>query len=380
MKILIARLFPYEINIKSYNVQEIGLAKALIKKGHQCDIVFYTKGKERKEKIEIDNEKYITVFWINGINFLKNGLYGNKIVKLAKSYDIVQSSEYDQIYNLKLMKKLKNKLLIYHGPYYSEFNNGYNLKCKIFDKIFLNKKYKKVKFITKSNLATNFLLDKGFTDVTTVGVGLDNGRVENTSKKMSSNLINKLKDEEKYLLYIGKIEERRNIFFLINILKNLIINNPNIKLIMIGKGEKDYVEKVMQYAKANKVYENIIYISEVKQEEIGSLYKRCDVFLLPTSYEIFGMVLLEAMYFGIPTITTLNGGSSTLIKNEENGFIVQLNNEEKWINIIKELLESQERKEKILNNSRNTIKNNYLWDNLVDEFLKAYSRCEEKDG
>lgn len=75
MKILIVRLYPYEININNYNVQEIGLAKALIRKGHQCDIAFYTKNNERQEKIELENGKYITLFWIKGINFFKNGLY-----------------------------------------------------------------------------------------------------------------------------------------------------------------------------------------------------------------------------------------------------------------------------------------------------------------
>ena len=65
MKILIVRLFPYEININNYNVQEIGLAKALVKEGNQCDIVFYTKGKEKREIINVDNKK-INIFWIKG--------------------------------------------------------------------------------------------------------------------------------------------------------------------------------------------------------------------------------------------------------------------------------------------------------------------------
>lgn len=94
MKILIVRLFPYELKIDGYNVQEIGLAKALINKGHECDIVLYTPSKERIQKIKVENGT-IKVFWVKGINFLKNGIYGEKIIKLAEEYDIVQSSEYD---------------------------------------------------------------------------------------------------------------------------------------------------------------------------------------------------------------------------------------------------------------------------------------------
>ena len=57
MKILIVRLFPDELNINNYNVQEIGLAKALVKKGHVCDIVLYTNKKENYiQEIEIDKK------------------------------------------------------------------------------------------------------------------------------------------------------------------------------------------------------------------------------------------------------------------------------------------------------------------------------------
>lgn len=52
-----------------------------------------------------------------------------------------------------------------------------------------------------------------------------------------------------------------------------------------------------------------------------TVYQSCDAFSLPTRYEIFGMVLLEAMYYGLPTFTTYNGGSSTLM-NQENGIII----------------------------------------------------------
>ena len=55
MKILIVRLFPDELNINNYNVQEIGLAKALVKKGHVCDIVLYTNKKENMQHIKLNS-------------------------------------------------------------------------------------------------------------------------------------------------------------------------------------------------------------------------------------------------------------------------------------------------------------------------------------
>ncbi len=374
MKILIVRLFPYEININNYNVQEIGLAKALVKEGNQCDIVFYTKGKEKREIINVDNKK-INIFWIKGYNILKNGLYGKKLLKLAQNYDIIQSSEYDQIYNLKLTKKFPNKVVIYHGPYYSEFNKGYNLKCKLFDKFFLTNRYRKVPFITKSELASEFLRKKGFENVTTVGVGLDKDKIQDSNNVES--LISRTNNNEKWLLYIGKIEERRNIIFLVKVLKRLKDENKNVKLILIGNGRKEYKEKVFDFAKSLGVFDSIIYKEKIQQNEISKIYKKCDIFLLPTEYEIFGMVLLEAMYFNLPVITTLNGGSSVLIKNRENGIIINLN-EDEWVKNINELLENKDFRENLAKKASLTIKEEFLWDKLVYRFINIYKQTKEK--
>lgn len=381
MKILIVRTFPNEIDINSYNVQEIGLAKALTKKGHQCDIVLYTSHAEREEEINIDGS-IITIYWMRGINLFKNLIWSSRVIKLALKYDIVQSSEYDQIYNLYLQKKIKDKFVIYHGPYYSEFNKGYNLKCKVFDTFFLSKKYKKVKCISKSTLATEFLNSKGFEDVTTIGVGLD---CEKISKDTPTNEIEKIfKNNEKYLLYIGRIEERRNIFFLLNILYEVIKKEKDVKLILIGKGEKEYVERVWKYAKKMELTDKMIYFDKIKQEDIKEIYVKSDIFILPTSYDIFGMVLLEAMYFGIPTITTLNGGSSTIIKKHENGFICDINNINQWVNCIIEVLRDFKLKDEISNNAKQTIEQKFLWTNLAEKFIQVYkdvfTKGERKDG
>ena len=370
MKILILRTFPDELNIKSYNVQEIGLARALTEEGHQCDIALYTKGKERIEEISVQ-EKKITIYWMNGINILKNLFWNPKILKIIKQYDIIQSCEYDQIYNTYLYNKIGNKLVLYHGPYYAIFNKRYNFKCKIFDTIFLSKKYRNINIISKSQLATAFLKSKGFYNITTVGVGLNNQAFENNNNN-NNQQIDMINSKNKHLLYIGKLEERRNILFLIDILKDINKTRKDIDLILIGKGTQKYVDSINEYIKINNLTDKVILIDKLEQSKIKSIYKKSEVFLLPTKYEIFGMVLLEAMYFGIPTITTMNGGSSTIIQNNKNGFIVETKNKELWIKNIFNILGNQKLKENISKNAHDTIKNKFLWNKLTKEFIKVY--------
>lgn len=371
MKILIVRLFPDEININNYNVQEIGLAKALVKKGHTCDIVLYTNKEKSYMQNIIVGDKNIKIYWLKGKKILGNAFFDKELMEIIKNYDIIQSGGYDQIYNIALIKKINKPLVIYHGNYYSQYSKGYKKKCYISDFIYtFYKKYKKVQFISKSELSTDFLHEKGFENVKTIGVGLDTDRFENTT--ILNKDIEKIKENKKnfkYLLYIGKIEERRNILFLLRLIKEINNDNSQFKLILVGKGSKDYMDKCKNFINENNIKNNVIYIESLKQEEIPQLYNISDMFLLPTQHEIFGMVILESMYFGLPVITTYNGGSSVLIDNNKNGFIESLNIE-RWRDIIINNIDNAN----VRKNAKATIDNEFTWDKLSDKFVEVYNQ------
>ena len=168
MKILIVRTFPDIMNTEGYNVQEIGLARALIVVGNVCDIILYNgKNKDRVQECTFEeNGKiyYYRIYWLRGYNLLKNGFMPSA-EKIIRQYDVIQVDEYD-------------------GLYYSEYTRGYNLKCRVFDQMFLRwHRHDKVIALTKSEKATEFLRGKGFKHVHTAGVGLDIKQFENRGKK-----------------------------------------------------------------------------------------------------------------------------------------------------------------------------------------------------
>ena len=79
MKLLIIRTFPDILDPEVYNIQEIGLARALTRKGISCGIVlYYGKNKSTFEEIEVDCEeevRKIKVYRLRGYNLLKNGFF-----------------------------------------------------------------------------------------------------------------------------------------------------------------------------------------------------------------------------------------------------------------------------------------------------------------
>lgn len=379
MKVLIVRMYPNQININNYNCQEIGLAKALVRKGNICDIVLFTSGKEHEEDIYFDgNGKKIHIYYLKGKSFCKNAFFSNSLYDIVDKYDIIQSAEYDQIGNIKLRKKVGNKMLLYHGPYESRYTRGYKIKCFLSDLICLfHKDYKNTICVSKSKLASELLKKKNFKTIYTIGVGLDTDRFEDnesTNDKINKIIRERKENNTKYLLYVGKIEERRNILFLIDVLREETKKNANIKLIMIGNGKEKYVKKSLEYSKEKNVLNQIEYIKSATQGELTAIYKNVDLFLLPTKYEIFGMVLLEAMYFGIPVITTYNGGSSTLISDKKNGFICEENRLDAWTETIDIVLNRCDYWNEISNNEKRTIYNNFTWDIISERFIEVYKK------
>ena len=383
MKILIVRPTPNKVNLSSYNLQEIGLAKALVRKGHICDVAYYCgKEKSHTEKIEFDKDKSINIHWLHGFNILREGIYPD-LKKIAKNYDVIQVGGHESLTSCMLNRKFGDKVVNYQGPYYCKNNKGDIKKSMIFDKTILPLSHKKNMIVgTKSVLATDYLKSKGVKEVTTIGVGLDLSNIIKPNSKLGKNefieTLKKIKKKnDKYLLYVGVLEDRRNIPFILEVLKEVVKINKNYKLIIVGKGKPEYIEVCRNLVKEYKLKDNIIYQERLEQKYMDKLYGLADAFLLPTKYEIFGMVLLEAMYFKLPVFTTYNGGSSTLM-NDKNGVVINNFNSKEWADEITKLLENKKRLKEIKENAHKTIADNYTWDVLADKFLLLYNKRLKK--
>lgn len=334
MKILIFRTHPTTINISSYNVQELGLAKALIKNGHQCDILFWT---DEESKTEIVNSGSISVkiMWMHGKNFFWQGIFDwNELKKIIDSYDLVQVNEYNQIATYMVLCRFQKKCVIYHGPYYNEKDWKSNFLTKVFDFLFLKRMINLNPLVlSKSELAAETLKKKGFKRIKTVSVGLDIERFLNMKSVECRHV------HENAILYIGEISERRNTLFLIDVFSEVHACNNKIKMTMIGKGRPEYEKMVSEKIISLNLSDSIIWIKQEKQENLPLYYKYAKLFIFPSNYEIFGMVLLEACFFHLPIVSSLNGGSRTLSDRNYDITILPLT-KEMWVKTIIKKIDS----------------------------------------
>ena len=178
-----------------------------------------------------------------------------------------------------------------------------------------------------------------------------------------------ISEEKKILLYVGKVEPRRKPLFLMDVYDGLKRRNEGVALIYVGKGEM--LEQVHAYA-VQKGLDDVHFIDSVPQNELPSLYKQSDLFLLPTRYEIFGMVLLEAMYFGVPVMTYSAAGPLDVIDDGIDGIVMRDFNAEHWIETIEDHLFVRQNTKTMGVAASNKVKHSYLWDVLAERYAKAY--------
>ena len=107
---------------------------------------------------------------------------------------------------------------------------------------------------------------------------------------------------QKFILYVGTIEERKNLLTLVKALTKV----KNIPLVVVGR-KKEYFTQVENFIKENGLEKRVIFPYEVSNEELPAFYKMADVFIYPSLYEGFGIPILEALMMGTPVITSKSG-------------------------------------------------------------------------
>ena len=103
---------------------------------------------------------------------------------------------------------------------------------------------------------------------------------------------------EKYILYVGSIESRKNLLLLVRALKH---TESSVPVIAIGK-RTAYADEVEAYLKENGLESRVKLLNGIPFDELPAFYRMAAVFVYPSRFEGFGIPLLEALNSGVPVI------------------------------------------------------------------------------
>ncbi|MDA1335155.1 MAG: glycosyltransferase family 4 protein [bacterium] len=146
------------------------------------------------------------------------------------------------------------------------------------------------------------------------------------------------------LVSAGRLVPWKGFSMLISLLPELSKNN-DLKLVIIGDGP-DRAKLEALTGRLN-LSGRVIFTGVVSKRVLGQYLAAGDVFVLNTGYEGFSHQILEAMFAGIPVITTDSGGNKEMAHDGQNSLIVPYNNKKKWADSIHELLINKDLRERI---------------------------------
>jgi glycosyltransferase involved in cell wall biosynthesis len=144
--------------------------------------------------------------------------------------------------------------------------------------------------------------------------------------------------EENVLLFVGRLIPGKGVELLMEIFLEVLHHEPSAQLWVAGNGPLK--PKLMQMLPAHSK-EHVRWFGFLDQQETASLYRRASVFVFPTLLDRTPLVLVEAVMCGLPIVTTpFAGNSELLVREGENGFVVDPKDSKSFARAIVDVLHS----------------------------------------
>ncbi len=184
---------------------------------------------------------------------------------------------------------------------------------------------------------------------------------------------NRFKDEINFIT-VGRLAPWKNIDVMIKSMSILKDTHQNIKLYIVGSGPQEKKLKELTY-KLN-LTEEVIFTGQKTLSELEIYYENSDIYIQGSGYEGLPHVLLEALNYQLSIISTPIGGSNEILKNGENGWILELvdgikPDSHELVKIIKEVLnDDKSRIEKIEQGSK-ILRSKFDEEKNLNEYLKV---------
>ena len=172
----------------------------------------------------------------------------------------------------------------------------------------------------------------------------------------------------KNLIAIGRLDKVKGFADLITIMDILVDKDSEIKLNIFGDGSEK--ESLQELIKEKHLEKNIKLWGFKKYTFIKDYLKSSSLYLMTSLEESFGLVVIEAMSYGIPCIAFDSAKGVLDVINKDNGYLIKNRNIEEYSNTILKYLNLSNKEKKLLANNARNIASKYSFDNVRRKYLK----------
>lgn len=363
------------------------LSKRLIKDGHEVTVVTY---RDNADVPEYENDKGVNVYrvdnymihpnnfidWIMQLNF--NMLSkATEIINKEGGFDVIHAHDWLVTY---VAKSLKNAYDIPIVATIHATEAGRNSGIHDETQRYINDTewlltYEATEVIVNSNYMKNEiqrLFGLPFDKINVIPNGINLSNFTGIERDYDFRRQYAM-DNEKIILYVGRLVYEKGVQHLIAAMPKILSNYNDAKLIIAGRGEM--MDELRAEASNLGLNDKIYFTGYLNSKQVQKMYKCADVAVFPSTYEPFGIVALEAMLAGVPTVVSDVGGLDEIVTHGVDGMKSYAGNANSIADSVTALLYDHQLATNVSKKAKQKVKDQFNWEKIAQDTHFTYEKA-----
>ena len=173
------------------------------------------------------------------------------------------------------------------------------------------------------------------------------------------------------LLFVGRMITQKGIPYLIEAMPLVLKEHPEAKLFLVGRGS--LLEGLKSKVASMRLEKSVIFSGYMSEEMLKEAYGTCDLFVLPSVWEVLPIAVLEAMSSGKPVVCTDAGGDREMVRDGVNGYVVPMRNPKALAEKINMVLADAEMRSRMGAASRKIAEEEFHWKLIASATKQVYA-------
>ena len=363
------------------------LSKRLIKDGHEVTVVTY---RDNADVPEYENDKGVNVYrvdnymihpnnfidWIMQLNF--NMLSkATEIINKEGGFDVSHAHDWLVTY---AAKSLKNAYDIPIVATIHATEAGRNSGIHDETQRYINDTewlltYEATEVIVNSNYMKNEiqrLFGLPFDKINVIPNGINLSNFTGIERDYDFRRQYAM-DNEKIILYVGRLVYEKGVQHLIAAMPKILSNYNDAKLIIAGRG--GMMDELRAEASNLGLNDKIYFTGYLNSKQVQKMYKCADVAVFPSTYEPFGIVALEAMLAGVPTVVSDVGGLDEIVTHGVDGMKSYAGNANSIADSVTALLYDHQLATNVSKKAKQKVKDQFNWEKIAQDTHFTYEKA-----
>ena len=362
------------------------LSRTLLKDGHDVTVVTYKEG----DAPDFEDDKGVKVYrvgnyminpnnfidWIMQLNF-NLVAKANEIIAKEGNFDVIHAHDWLVAYAAKTLKNSYNIPIVatIHATEAGRNSGIHDETQRYINDTEWLLTYEATEVIVNSNYMKNEiqrLFGLPFDKINVIPNGINLSNFTGIERDYEFRRQYAM-DNEKIILYVGRLVYEKGIQHLISAMPKIIQGYNDVKLVIAGKG--GMLDDLKAQAEAMGIANKIYFTGYLNAKQVQKIYKCADVAVFPSTYEPFGIVALEGMLAGVPTVVSDIGGLDEIVDHGINGMKSYAGNPNSIADSVLTVLYDKQLAAAMAKKAKQKVKEEFNWNKIAQDTHYIYEKA-----